>query len=304
MTMHSILRAPPDNTAIKDSLLARMSRWRAVRILVFALTLAVIVVATGLASRLLVPPSPSPLHHSLLIVTNLASAAALLIAYALIVRLMEHRSPAEIGLLRGSRLFLVGAVVGTALMGAVYFGLWCQGLATFAPGTGSDGLFGALVVMFAAAVLEELLFRAVLFRIVEEATGTAVAVFVSAIAFGLIHGLNPGATAISSMAIAIEAGVMLALAYVATRNLWLPIGIHMSWNFAEGSLFGAKVSGYSEPHSLLKTTLSGPELLTGGAFGPEASLVSVAVCLLASAVLLTMIVRRHNWRNRRKSGDA
>ncbi len=92
---------------------------------------------------------------------------------------------------------------------------------------------------------------------------------------------------------------MLALAYAATRNLWLPIGIHMSWNFAEGSLFGAKVSGYSEAHSLLKTTLSGPELLTGGAFGPEASVVSVAVCLVASAVLATMIVRRHNWRKRK-----
>ncbi len=88
-------------------------------------------------------------------------AAALLIVYALIVRLIEHRGAAEIGLLRGSRLLLAGAVVGTVLMGAVYFGLWCLGLVTFSSGTGLDGLLGALVVMFAAAVLEELLGRLV-----------------------------------------------------------------------------------------------------------------------------------------------
>ncbi len=174
MTTHSFMPATPDDKTVQGSLLARMSHWAVVRLLIYALALAAVIVTTGLVSRFLVPPSPSPLRHSLLMVTNLLSAAALLIVYALIVRLIEHRGAAEIGLLRGSRLLLAGAVVGTVLMGAVYFGLWCLGLVTFSSGTGLDGLLGALVVMFAAAVLEELLFRAVLFRIVEDATGTAV----------------------------------------------------------------------------------------------------------------------------------
>jgi uncharacterized protein len=287
-------------TPVADGpLLGRLNHWAIVRVLIHALVLSSIVVVTGLVSRFYVPPLPSPLHHSLQMVTNLVSAMALLGAYALTVRLLEHRNASEIGLRTGSRLFVAGAAAGTLLMAAVYVGLWSLGLTTFQQGSGIDGLLGALVVMFAAAVLEELLFRAVLFRIVEDATGTASAVFVSALAFGLVHGLNLGATVASTAAIAVEAGVMLALAYVAARNLWLPIGIHMSWNFAEGSLFGAKVSGYAEPHSLFKTVLAGPQLLTGGAFGPEASVLAVLACSIASAIFAVIIIRNGNWQKRK-----
>lgn len=88
---------------------------------------------------------------------------------------------------------------------------------------------------------------------------------------------------------------MLALAYVLTRNLWLAISIHAGWNFTEGSIFGAQVSGSSEAHSLIKSSLTGPELLTGGAFGPEGSVISVGVCLLFATVLAILIVRRSGW---------
>jgi membrane protease YdiL (CAAX protease family) len=295
VTTHAI---PPDNTAGQVRLLSRMGHWAAIRILVHAIVLIVVVVTTGIVSRLLIPPLPSPLHHPLQMLVNLLSVAALLVSYALTVRLLERRSATEINLRRGAPLLLIGTIIGTALMGAVYFIAWRLGLAAFARGTGLDGLSGALVAMFAAAVLEELLFRAVLFRIVEDATGTMAAVLVSAIAFGLIHGVNSGATPVSTVAIALEAGVLLALAYAMTRNLWLPIGIHTSWNFAEGSLFGAKVSGYAMPRSLFHSTLSGPPLLTGGAFGPEASVIAIGVCLVAAAVMAIVIVRKGGWRKR------
>jgi hypothetical protein len=67
-------------------------------------------------------------------------------------------------------------------------------------------------------------------------------------------------------------------------------------NFAEGNLYDAAVSVHTAPHSLVRATLHGPTLLTGGAFGPEASSVSIGVCLLASAVLFTLIVRKGGWR--------
>jgi membrane protease YdiL (CAAX protease family) len=176
--------------------------------------------------------------------------------------------------------------------------LWGLGHVAFATGTGLNGLGGGLAVAFAAAVLEELLLRAVLFRLLEEATGTTIAVIVSAIVFGLLHGLNPGATPLSTAAIAIEAGVLLALAYALTHNLWLAIGIHMAWNFTEGSVFGAAVSGGAQSQSLVRSVISGPDWLSGGAFGPEASIVSVAVCLLASLAIGTLIVRARGWRPR------
>jgi membrane protease YdiL (CAAX protease family) len=291
------MSSPSIASASGMSFLERAKRWAIVRVVVYALVLIAIVVATGLVSRFLVPPAPSPLHHVLLMATNLVSALALLAAYALSVRLLEGRSPTELGLRKGLPLLLVGTLLGLVLIGTVYLILWFLGLVQFAQGTGFDGLLGALVVMFAAATLEELLFRAVLFRIAEEAFGTTAAVVVSAIAFGLVHALNPGATLVSSTAVALEAGVMFSLAYVLTRNLWLPIGIHMSWNFAEGSLFGARVSGYAEPHTLFKTALSGPQLLTGGNFGPEASVIAIGVCLSATVVIAIMVVRRGGWRS-------
>jgi membrane protease YdiL (CAAX protease family) len=139
----------------------------------------------------------------------------------------------------------------------------------------------------------------VLFRVVEEAAGTTIAILFSAILFGLLHGFNPGATAVSTGAIAIEAGVLLAVAYALTRNIWLVVGIHMSWNFTEGNIFGAHVSGNAASHSLVRTTLSGPEILTGGAFGPEASIISVLLGVAAALAIGTLVVRNGGWQPRR-----
>ena len=73
----------------------------------------------------------------------------------------------------------------------------------------------------------------------------------------------------------------------------------MAWNFTEGDIFGAKVSGNAASHSLMRTTLSGPGIVTGGAFGPEASVVAVIVCLAAAIAIGALVVRRNGWRPRR-----
>jgi membrane protease YdiL (CAAX protease family) len=276
----------------QDHFFSRARHWAILRIVVLSVVLIAIVVTTGIISKVFIQPLPLPLRHNLLMVINLSSAVALLIGYSLVVRLMEQRDATEIGLRKGAPQLLMGALLGTGLMSAVYLVLWALGRATFTSGNGLDGLLGALVVMFAVGVLEELLLRAVLFRIVEQMGGTTVAVLFSAVVFGLLHAVNPGAALWSSAAIALEAGVMLALAYALTHNLWLAIGIHAGWNFAEGSIFGARVSGTSEAHSLVKSSLSGPDLLTGGGFGPEASIFSVGVCLAFSVILLILIIRR------------
>jgi len=273
-----------------------MSHWALLRILVFAVALVVTMIVVSRGLSLLVPPEPSPLHANLAMLRNLFLAALLLGLYALLVRWIERRGASEINLRASGAQLPIGTALGMALMAGVYLILWNVGRASFAPGTGMDGLAVGLVAAFLAAVFEELLLRAVLFRIVEQACGTTIGLVVSAVVFGLLHSFNPGATAFSDAAIAIEAGLMLAMAYALTRNLWLAIGIHMGWNFTEGSLFGAQVSGGVTSHSLIHATLSGPELLTGGAFGPEASIVTVVVCGLTAGVMAIMVVRRGGWR--------
>ena len=271
----------------------RMSHWTLWRIFIMAVMLLVVVIVTPRVLDLGIPPEPSPWHPALVTLRNLVVAGMMVWVYSLSVRLMERRSATEVAP-RPLNL-LTGTLVGTVLISAVYLALWSMGHATLASGTGVMGLGFALAGVFGAALIEELLLRAILFRIAEQAFGTTSAVILSAVVFGLLHGLNHGATLMSDVAIALEAGVLLALAYALTRNLWLAVGIHLGWNFAEGSIYGAAVSGTAPAHTFLRVSLTGAQTLTGGAFGPEASIVSIAVCLLASAVLLMLVIRKHDW---------
>jgi len=275
--------------------LNRLRRWALVRILVEAIA---IIATVAISSRLLslaIPTEPGALHSSLTLLRNLIVAGLALGVYVLIVRWLERRRAIELDLRPGAAHFLVGGALGIALMAVVYGILWAAQMAVFSSGDGLTHLAGGLVVALLAAVFEELLFRAVLFRILEQAFGTSVALVGSALLFGFAHGMNPGATLISDVAIVVEAGLLLGAAYALTRNLWLVIGIHAGWNFTEGSVFGVSVSGQPVTASLFHSVLKGPDLLTGGAFGPEASLIAVAVCGLAALILAVLVYRRGGW---------
>ncbi len=133
--------------------------------------------------------------------------------------------------------------------------------------------------------------RGVVFRILEQWLGSWIALSISAALFGLLHLLNPGVSLLNAGAVMLEAGVLLAAAYMLTRRLWLCIGIHFAWNFTQGGVFSAAVSGGATT-GLLQAKLVGPVWLTGGAFGAEASVIAVLVCLTAGSVLLLAAHRR------------
>ena len=128
----------------------------------------------------------------------------------------------------------------------------------------------------AVAFREELLYRGVIQRVSEERLGTWLALAFASVWFGWQHADNPGAGLFDGVMIALFGGVLLGACFVATRRLWLAIGVHAAWNFVEGGVFGTPVSGYAIP-GVLRSSLSGPEWLTGGPFGPESSLVTLAV---------------------------
>lgn len=141
---------------------------------------------------------------------------------------------------------------------------------------------------------EEIIFRGVLFRWIDEKWGFATALIASALLFGLVHISESNATWWSSLAIAVEAGLLLAAAYKYAGTLWLPIGIHWAWNFTQGNIFGFEVSGNDAGEALLKSTVSGPDWLTGGAFGAEASVIPVFLGLILSAWYIWKIVKRND----------
>jgi uncharacterized protein len=188
---------------------------------------------------------------------------------------------------------VAGFAAGLALFGAVMAILWTAGVYHPAGRGTVKGLVAGFAAALAAGIIEEILFRGLLFRLSSKVVGTWGALLFTACLFGAAHAFNPGATFSSSLAIALEAGLLLGAACAATRHLWLPIGLHIGWNFAEGSIFSMSVSGGATSAGLMQGSLNGPRILTGGQFGPEASIVAVIVCLLAALYFIRSIVARH-----------
>ncbi|GAA4155372.1 type II CAAX endopeptidase family protein [Actinomadura keratinilytica] len=225
---------------------------------------------------------------------GLLTAVLALLVYGWVVRRTERREVAEVARTGAAGALGVGTLIGVALFGAVIANIAFLGHYTvdgLGSPTGAAGLFG---FMAAAAVTEELIFRGVLFRIIEERIGTWLSLTLTAVLFGLSHLANPHASLWGAIAIAIEAGGMLAAAYAATRTLWVPIGVHFGWNFAAGGVFSTEVSGNGTPQGLLDAATSGPKLISGGDFGPEGSVYSILFCVLATVVFLWLARRRGN----------
>lgn len=219
--------------------------------------------------------------------------AIVLGAYSSYVRIIEKRPVVE---LSGPRMLReLGAGV---LLGALLFSMTVGLLAALGvyKVTGSNGWAAMLATVpgfILAGVLEEVVMRGIVFRILQRSLGSWIALAISAAIFGLLHLLNPGATLLNAGAVMVEAGVMLAAAYMVTRRLWFCIGIHIAWNFTEGGIFSAVVSG-GDTKGLLQSKLTGADWLAGGAFGAEGSVVAVAICVAAGLLLVVRAVRKGN----------
>ena len=230
----------------------------------------------------------------LTLVLGLVAAVLTVVVYAWAVRWAEKHPADDVALRR-----LPGGLSAGALIGLGWFTLVIVNIA-FLEGYRVDG-FGSLIgpvglfgFMAAAAVTEEVMFRGLLFRLIERRGGTWIALVSTSVLFGGMHLINPDATVWGAIAIVIEAGGTFGAAYAATRNLWVPIGLHFGWNFAESAIFGTEVSGNGANEGLLHGVTSGPAILTGGHFGPEASPYTLVFGVIMTVVFLWLARRRGN----------
>jgi membrane protease YdiL (CAAX protease family) len=133
------------------------------------------------------------------------------------------------------------------------------------------------------------------------------ALLLTSVFFGAAHLHNPNSSVIAAVGIAFEAGVMLGTAYMLTRSLWLPMGIHAAWNFTQGEIFDIPVSG-TKVHGMVDARLTGDPLLTGNGFGLEASLIAIVVATLFGLWLLRLAIRKGElvrpWWVRRRLSQA
>lgn len=232
----------------------------------------------------------TPLQHAL--ATLSLQLLPALIAYLVLVKLIEQRRVRELSLRAVTTFGIGGFMTGAVLFSIVAGLLWLLGVYhVTAINPNVNWLPQVLVTGVGAGICEEIIARGVIFRIIEEGLGTWFALVVSALFFGGAHIFNPGATLWSSAAIAIEAGVMLALLYHVTRSLWACIGLHAAWNIMQGTFYGIPVSG-GAVDGWLVSNRTGPTWLSGGVFGAEASVVALLVCSLLTAGLLMVAQRR------------
>jgi uncharacterized protein len=252
---------------------------------------AILVVFASLLALTL--PALHAFHARSALVSWIVAALALAVMIA-VERLAVGRPPRAIGLDPRNlvRDVIAGLILGTVLFSSVVLVLATAGSYRVGAMHASADLALAALILVPSAAVEEVLFRGVLFRLVEEWAGTWIGLAVSAIAFGLIHRANPGATWLSSLAIAVEAGVLLAAAFVVTGNLWFPIGVHFAWNFCEGPIWGTQISGHEFLTSVVTPHVTGPQWLTGGSFGPEAGVPAIIVGSIAAIALLVNARRR------------
>lgn len=221
--------------------------------------------------------------------------AAMLGIYYLCVRVFEKRSASEISLkkvipdtakgLGVGVLYFISIIIVMSLLGVYRITSFQFDL---------EGQLKAFFMFMMVAVGEEFIFRAILFRTIDERFGFWWAIAISALVFGLVHISNDNATWWSSLAIALEAGIMLALAYKYTNTLWFPIGIHWAWNYTQGNILGFAVSGTDAGTTLFSSTVSGPDILSGGDFGAEASLIAVIIGLAISVFFYLEIKKRES----------
>jgi len=228
------------------------------------------------------------------VLSTLLLSALLCWAYVALSRWLERRQDNGFAREHVPQDLALGAVIGFVLLTGSIGIQWLLGDASVV--VGHQFIFSAntIIPVICAPIFEELIMRGVVLRIFEKMYGTVVGLLVSSALFGLAHLGNPHSGLLQAISISIEAGLLLGMAYIATRSLWLPIGLHFGWNFTEGDFWGAPDSG-NAIHGIFETSTHGNALITGGAFGPEASMITPVLCLIATYFLYRIARARGHW---------
>jgi len=212
------------------------------------------------------------------------------IGYSLYVRRIEQRPVIEFG--RENILRDIG--IGFTLSAIFVFGatlvIFWFGIYRVTNTNSTATLFHALVVFGLLAFVEELIFRGILLRIMEEILGTWLSILIIAVLFGLAHLIHEWASAISTVSIALQ-DLILSAAFVLTRKVWLSWGIHWGWNYAQDGILGMPNSSVEILPSWIIPEVSGPTWITGGNFGIELSLVGVLLNILAGVIIIKIAIK-------------
>lgn len=276
-----------DNTlsmASKKSPLARLMAYPLVQIVLgMVLTFAAVPLVMGTASQLVEKPYR-------ILWPQLLAALLVWCGYRFYVRHIEKRQPVELAMPGMARELGRGLLLGAGLVVLTFVVLAALGVYQL---SGVNSLSVLLLLPLAELVLvgmaEEMMFRGILFGVTARALGSKAAIVISSLLFALAHLPNAGFSLLAILAIT-SYGVLQAALYMQTRRLWVCIGTHVGWNYCVSQVFSSTVSGHAATDGLLRGELLGNAMLTGGAFGVEASLVTVLLISAVAAYVLRLAV--------------
>ena len=214
---------------------------------------------------------------------GILTIAAMFAAYIAIMKWYERRGTHELSLKYALRDGLSGILAGAGMVSIVFATLWLAGAWHIISVGSISAMIVPVIWVFVLALWEELIFRGVIYRILEEWLGTILALVLSATFFGGMHIFNDNADLLSVLS-ATSGGLMMGALYSLTRRLWIPILFHASWNLTQ-AIFGSVVSGSDLFGTYFVSVREGPEWLTGGPFGVENSLITISLMFVVVAIL-------------------
>jgi membrane protease YdiL (CAAX protease family) len=228
-------------------------------------------------------------------ITALISGAVMIGVYLILVKHLEKGTCYEFELKKAPKELFRGLVLGLSSIGSVILTSYLLGYYQFIKFESVYAFLPTFVFIIGAAILEEIIFRGLVFRKIKEWKGPVVALFMSSIIFQLPHFMNDH-TGILPAILGVLLGIVVALMYADTNRLWLPIAFHFGWNIMQPA-FGTTLSGVSEFTTLSQAKLIGPELLIGSKFGIEVSLLSFIV-LIGLGLFYVIKLQKVNYFNR------
>jgi len=214
--------------------------------------------------------------------------------YIFLFRIYDKRPIHELSASAFFNNATVGFLTGVALQSLFILVIYLTGTFLIVNINPVSTLISPFAFALTAGFVAEIIMIGIVFRLLEQQTGTVIALFIFIILFAILHINVKGATLISISATAMQAGLLLPAAYVYSRTLWLPIFLHFGWDFAEPGIFGGINPSASLTQGLLTSKIAGNSLFTGGETGPQDSLSSLLLCLLSGLIFLSLAKQKNN----------
>ncbi len=257
-----------------------------VKIVLALLTfMAVVIIGQQIAVKLLALTPLEKDYRNLL--KGLFVSFSCIFSYILFFKKYDKRAITEFSVNGLAKNLTIGILIGFVLQSFTILVMYLNGNYSVVNINPVSFILIPFAIMFTVAIIEEILVRGIIFRILEEKLGSYISLTISSVLFGIFHLANPHGTLISGICIT-AAGFMLGAAFIYSRNLWMPIALHFAWNFTQSGIFGAITSGNEKTSSLLEAKIQGPEFITGGEFGPEGSIQAIVFCALGTILLLAL----------------